>query len=247
MSGPYEVEALVQRYSERRIRIADMVGRRGRFITLASAALFYLYATIKTEPTDNFATLFLGQNLFDGILTNWIFLSFFYSNGRLAAAFYGPQSRVMDGVLARANCVLITSLWAAFKFIMLPIGTGLATVYSREEFAVVFALIWGGYLVTDTLAEVGGSLFGKQRIRVWGIGDVNRKSVGGLVTGLTGALVFCIGMVVSYGLPAPWIGLAIAVALSSSVFELLSPRGTDDFTMATSNALICLGFGVYFR
>jgi hypothetical protein len=54
-------------------------------------------------------------------------------------------------------------------------------------------------------------------------------------------------MVVSYGLPAPWIALAIAVAISSSVFELLSPRGTDDFTMATANALICLGFGMLVR
>jgi len=165
----------------------------------------------------------------------------------LAAAFYGPQSRVMDGVLARANCVLITTLWAAFKFAMLPIGSGLAAVYSREEFALVFALIWGGYVVTDALAEIGGSLFGKQRIRVWGIGDVNRKSVGGLVSGLAGALVFCIGMVVSYGLPAPWIGLAVAVAMSSSVLELVSLRGTDDFTMATANALICLGFGMVVR
>ena len=199
MSGPYEVGELVQRYSERRIRIADMIGRRGRFIVLA------------------------------------------------ASAFYGPQSRVMDGVLARANCVLITTLWAAFKFVMLPIGTGLAAVYSREQFALVFALIWGAYIVTDALAEAGGALFGRQRIRVWGVGDVNRKSVGGLVTGLAGALVFCVGMVVSYGLPPPWIGLAIAVAISSSVFELLSPRGTDDFTMATANALICLGFGMFVR
>ncbi len=247
MSAPYEVGELVQRYSERRIRIADMVGRRGRFITLATTALYYLYSTIKADPTDNFASLFLAQNLFDAILTNWIFLSFFYSSGVLAAAFYGPQSRVMDGVLARANCVLITTLWAAFKFVMLPIGSGLAAAYSREEFALVFALIWGGYVVTDALAEIGGSLFGKQRIRVWGVGDVNRKSVGGLVSGLVGALVFCIGMVVSYGLPAPWIGLAVAIAVSSSVFELLSPRGTDDFTMATANALICLGFGMFVR
>jgi dolichol kinase len=111
----------------------------------------------------------------------------------------------------------------------------------------VFALIWGAYVLTDALAEVGGALFGRQRLRVWGVGDVNRKSVGGLVTGLAGGLVFCIGMVVSYGLPAPWIGLAIAVAISSSVFELLSPRGTDDFTMATANAVICLGFGMFVR
>jgi hypothetical protein len=27
------------------------------------------------------------------------------------------------------------------------------------------------------------------------------------------------------------------------LLELFSPRGTDDFTMATVNALICWGFG----
>ncbi len=37
--------------------------------------------------------------------------------------FYGAQSRVMDGSLARANCLLITTLWSAFKFVMVPIGS----------------------------------------------------------------------------------------------------------------------------
>ena len=48
---------------------------------------------------------------------------------------------------------------------------------------MVFALIWGSYMITDTAAEVGGSLFGKQTLRVWGIGDINRKSIGGTVSG----------------------------------------------------------------
>ena len=39
------------------------------------------------------------------------------------------------------------------------------------------------------------------------------------------------------------IGLAIVLAVSNTLFELFSPRGTDDFTMATSNALICWAFG----
>ena len=125
----------------------------------------------------------------------------------MAAAFYGPQSRVMDGVLARANCLLITTLWAAFKFVMVPIGAELARVFRPEDFAVVFALIWGSYLVTDALAEIGGALFGKQRLRVWGIGDVNRKSVGGTVSGFAGALVFCLWIVAAHGLPPAWIGL----------------------------------------
>ena len=151
---------------------------------------------------------FLQDNLFDAVGDGWIFLAFYFSDGFLAAAFYGPQSRIMDGVLARANCLLITTLWTVFKFVMVPLGAKLAAVYGPTEFAVVFALIWGSYMVADTLAEVGGSLFGRQQLRVRGIGDINRKSIGGTVSGLVGALVFCLWMVIGHGLPAPWIGLA---------------------------------------
>jgi len=221
-----------------------MIGRRGRFITLGMAGFFYLYTRVAADPSPNFATLFLKDNLFDAVITSWIFLAFYYSDGFLAAAFYGPQSRVMDGVLARANCLLITTLWTVFKFVMVPIGARLAAIYQPREFAVVFALIWGTYLVADAASEVGGALFGRQTLRVWGIGDVNRKSVGGTVSGLVAGLAFCLWVVLSHGMPTPWIGLAVVVAVSSTALELFSPRGTDDFTMATANALICWGFGV---
>ena len=68
----------------------------------------------------------------------------------------------MDGVLARANCLLVITLWASFKFVMLPIGAQLFALYSAQNFAVIFMLIWGSYMITDTLAEVGGALYGKQ-------------------------------------------------------------------------------------
>ena len=244
MTVPFDLEGLLARYSERKIRIVDMIGRRGRFITLAMAGFFYLYARVASEQSPAFATFFLQDNLLDAVITSWVFIGFYYSNNFLAAAFYGPQSRVMDGVLARANCLLITTLWTVFKFVMVPIGTRLAAAFQPNEFVVVFALIWGSYIVTDALAEIGGSLFGKQRLRVWGIGDVNRKSIGGMASGLAGAVVFCLWVVLSNGLAGPWIALALIVAVSNTLFELFSPRGTDDFTMATANALICLAFGV---
>ena len=243
MDAPFDVSLFVSRHSERRIRIIDMIGRRGRFITLVMAGFYYLYQAIAAEPTPKFATIFLKDNLLDAVITSWIFLGFYYANGFLAAAFYGPQSRIMDGVLARANCLLITTLWTAFKFVMVPLGARLAIVYPPSQFATVFALIWGSYVVTDALSEIGGSLFGRQTLRVWGIGDVNRKSIGGTVTGFVGALAFCLWIVLSTGLPAPWIALAVTISVSSTVLELFSPRGTDDFTMATANALICLAFG----
>ena len=45
------------------------------------------------------------------------------------------------------------------------------------------------------------------------------------------------------GLGLAWVGLAVAVSVSNTAFELLSPRGTDDFTMASANALLCWAFG----
>ena len=247
MRTPFDVAALTARYSERRIRIADMIGRRGRFITLALAGFFYMYSRVAIEQNPGFATLFLSDNLFDAVVTSWVFLGFYYADGFLAAAFYGPQSRVMDGVLARANCLLITTLWTAFKFIMVPLGTRLATVFPPDQFAAVFALIWGSYIVADGLAEIGGALFGKQKLRVRGIGDVNRKSIGGTVSGLVGSFVFCLWIVLAQDLPGSWIALAAIISVSNTLLELYSPRGTDDFFMATGNALICLAFGLYVR
>jgi hypothetical protein len=200
MDRPYDVADLVSRYSERRIRIADMIGRRGRFMTLAAAGFYYLYVQVARDYDADFASAFFQDNLLDGVVTSWIFLAFYRVSGLLGAFFYGPQSRVMDGVLARANCLLITTLWTLFKFVMVPIGAQLAVVFPKEEFAPVFALIWGSYLLTDGCAEIFGSLFGRQRIRVLGVGDVNRKSVTGIVAGFLAALIFCVWVVTAHGL-----------------------------------------------
>jgi hypothetical protein len=245
MSQPFEINEFLSKYSERRIRIVDMIGRRGRFITLAGAACFFLYAQLATGKTENFATAFTSQSLFDQVVTNWVFLACFYVNGFVGATMFGAQTRIMDGTLARANCMAIVTLWALFKFVLIPIGAELATLYPREQFALLFALIWVTYIVVDTFAEVGGSLYGTMKIRVRGVGDVNRKSYAGTITGLVAGLAFSVGIVMLNGLSGAYVALAVTVAVASSALELISPRGTDDFTMATGNALICLAFGAW--
>jgi hypothetical protein len=245
MAQPFELNALLRRYSERRIRIADMIGRRGRFITLAGAMCFIFYAQLAAGKTDNFATAFTSQSLFDQVVTNWVFLGCFYLNGFVGATMFGAQTRIMDGVLSRANCMAILTLWALFKFALIPIGAELATLYPREQFALLFALIWATYIVVDTFSEVGGSLYGTMKIRVRGVGDVNRKSFAGTVTGLVAGLACSVGIVMLNGLSGAYIALAVTVAVASTALELYSPRGTDDFTMATGNALICWAFGAW--
>ena len=110
-------------------------------------------------------------------------------------------------------------------------------------YGAVFAFVWLSYIAGDTASEVVGSIFGKQKLRVWGLGDVNRKSVAGTWACFLGALALCAGIAAAQGLPAAWYALALAVAASNTAFELFSPRGTDDVTMVTANALLCWAFG----
>lgn len=245
MDGPYDLPGLLARHSERRIRIVDMIGRRGRFITLQMAGFYYLYARISADPNPSFLTLFLQDSLVDAVVFSWVALALYYSSGWWARMFFGAQTRIMDGSLARANFLLINTLWSVFKFVMIPIGVGLTARFPPATFAPLFILIWGSYTAADASSEIIGSLFGKQKIRVWGMGDVNRKSVAGTWAAFLSSLVLCLWVIQSHHLPLPWFALAVVISISNAFLELFSPRGTDDFTMATANALLCLGFGAF--
>ena len=110
--GPYEVSALAARYSERRIRIADMVAAEAASY-LAFAGFYYLYSEVMPTSRPISRSASCGTPSSTGWWRSWIFLGIYYVNGFLGATFYGAQSRVMDGDLGRANCLLITTLWSA--------------------------------------------------------------------------------------------------------------------------------------
>jgi hypothetical protein len=243
MAEPFDLGALIARHSERRVRIADMIGRRGRFMTMGLLGYGYVYSRVASAPTPNFLFLGLQESLFDAIVYSWVMLGLYYSNGFLGRVGYGAQARIMDGTLGRANCLVITMLWSVFKLFMVPIGFQLASLFPPASYATLFAFVWLSYLIGDGMSEIVGQLFGKQKLRVWGIGEVNRKSVAGTWACFLGSLAICLALVHANGLGHAWLGLAIAVSLSNTLFELFSPRGTDDFTMATANALLCWAFG----
>jgi hypothetical protein len=243
MAEPFDLPELLQRRSERRVRIADMIGRRGRFMLIGLLGYSYVYTRVRVQPTPEFLFVGLQESLFDAIVYNWLMLAFYYSDGFLGRVAYGAQARIMDGALGRANCLVITLLWSVFKFIMVPLGFQLAGVFPPSTYGAVYALVWLSYLGSDGLSEIVGQLLGKQKLRVWGIGEVNRKSVAGTWACFLGSLVIGLSLVYANGLGLAWVGLVIVISLSNTFFELLSPRGTDDFTMASANAVLCWGFG----
>lgn len=242
---PFDLGSLLARHSERRIRIVDMVGRRGRGITLGIAYTVYVYGRLAGAADARFLTAGLVDGLLDAVVLSWTFLVAYRSEGWLGRAVFGAPSRVMDGVLGRANNLSSVTLWNAFKLVMVPLGAALAATFPPVCYAAVFGFVWLSYQAADTLAEVVGSLLGKQRLRVWGIGEINRKSWAGTGAAFLGALGTCLLIVRLQDLPAAWLVLALAVSLSNTCLEILSPRGTDDFTMATGNALVCWAFGAW--
>jgi dolichol kinase len=245
MDGTFDLAGLLSRHSERRIRVVDMIGRRGRFITVASLGFGYIYARIREQPTPEFLYAGMQDGLLDAVVLSWVMIAVYYTNGFLGRVLYGPQMRIMDGALARANCLLITTLWTVARFVVVPMGMQLAVLYPPATYAAVFAFVWLSYVAGDTASEVIGSLFGKQKLRVWGIGEVNRKSLAGTWACFLASFGLCAGIAAAQGLSPAWFGLALAVAVSNTVLELLSPRGTDDVAMVAGNGLLCWAFGVF--
>ena len=248
MDRPYDVADLVSRYSERRIRIADMIGRRGRFMTLAAAGFYYLYVQVARDYDADFASAFFQDNLLDGVITSWIFLGF-YRVERVARGVLLRPAVARDGRRAGAGKLpahhhAVDALQVRDGADRRPARGGLSEGGVRAGVCAHLGLVPGDRWLRGDLRI---ALRPAAASACWGIGDVNRKSVTGIVAGFLAALIFCVWVVTAHGLGTPWLVLSLVLAISNSVFELYSPRGTDDFTMATANALICWAFGAWLR
>ena len=140
-----------------------------------------LYAEIRKSPGPESPLFGIQNNYLEAIVYGWWMLLAYHSNGYLGRVTYGAQARIMDGTLASANCLLIGTLWGMFKFVMIPVSIQLGSIFDPEYYSVLFLFIWVSFLVGDTASEVVGSLFGEQKLKVWGVGEVNRKSVEGTI------------------------------------------------------------------
>ena len=239
----FDLDTILARHSTRAIRIIDMIGRRGR--TLVFIALSFAYIYLQTQKTKGPESLAFGlqANVFDSIVMNSLGLLSFASVGWFGNMIYGAQARVLDGIQGRANALCIGTLWSAFRFVMIPLGAVLAKMYAPNRYAVLFAFIWISYAVADYATEIFGSLWGKHNIRVWGLGDINRKSWEGFAAGFFCCLAALLLIAWSQKLEPGWYVLAVLLSVINPIVELVSPRGSDDFTMATVNALICVAAG----
>jgi dolichol kinase len=175
-----------------------------------------------------------------------VFLSIVsYSSNKiigLAGLLYGASSRIRDGVYGRKN--LLVARLSFLNLLPLMFIDSLARNQVSDPINLVFFsfFIFLPLTIGDALGEIIGTIWGKQKLRVWGVGEINRKSLLGTASVFLGSLLPLLLIVFFNGLPWSWWLMCLSIAIITTIVELISPRGTDNFFIPLGNALVCLIF-----
>ncbi|MCU0534536.1 MAG: hypothetical protein MUD14_11650 [Hydrococcus sp. Prado102] len=172
-----------------------------------------------------------------------------YSSNRiigLAGLMYGASSRIRDGIDGRKN--LFVARLSVLNLFLLAYIEYLARKNAIAEANLMFfsVFIFLPLTIGDAMGEIIGTVWGKQKLRVWGIGQINRKSFLGTASVFLGSLLPLLLIVIVQALPFQWWWLCLVVSVTTTVIELLAPRGTDNFFIPIANGLVCLIFAVHF-
>lgn len=139
------------------------------------------------------------------------------------------SSRMRDGQLGRINTLTVQLASLGLT----PLGFLLLTLLpSDAPFGTLVLLAMLPFPVADGMAEIVGSFFGRLEFKVYGFGDINKKTVEGVLACWLAA--FGMTWVVLNGSTAmdsfvvsPLVFDAIFSTVITIV-EAVSPRGTDD-------------------
>ncbi|MEL6778762.1 MAG: hypothetical protein AAFO06_16045 [Cyanobacteria bacterium J06597_16] len=234
----FDLDYFVERYGDQRLRVVDGLSRKLLHIVAGFWQLMILHLVVKDTEAALIATL--TYQIFVLMLS-----SISYRSNKilgLAGVMYGASSRIRDGIYGRKN--LFAARCAFLNLIPLALIDHIArnSVADPSTLVVFSFFVFLPLTIGDAMGEVVGSTWGKQKLKVWGIGEINRKSVLGTAAVFFGSLVPLLLVDAFNQLPWPWWLLALAVSTLTTLIELFAPRGTDNFFIPVGNATVCLTF-----
>ncbi len=234
----FELKYFINRYGDRNLRIVDGLSRKLLHIATGLWQLAILNLLIKDTYVAFKVTLTYQITM--------VFLSIVsYSSNKiigLAGLLYGASSRIRDGVYGRKN--LLVARLSFLNLLPLMFIDSLARNQVSDPINLVFFsfFIFLPLTIGDALGEIIGTIWGKQKLHVWGVGEINRKSLLGTASVFLGSLLPLLLIVFFNGLPWSWWLMCLSIAIITTIVELISPRGTDNFFIPLGNALVCLIF-----
>ena len=234
----FDLDYFVERYGDKKLRVVDGLSRKLLHIVAGFWQLMILHLVVKDTEAALIATL--TYQIFVLMLS-----SISYRSNKilgLAGVMYGASSRIRDGIYGRKN--LFAARCAFLNLIPLALIDHIArnSVADPSTLVVFSFFVFLPLTIGDAMGELVGSTWGKQKLKVWGIGEINRKSVLGTAAVFFGSLVPLLLVDAFNQLPWPWWLLALAVSTLTTLIELFAPRGTDNFFIPVGNATVCLTF-----
>jgi len=154
-------------------------------------------------------------------------------------------SRIRDGTMGRINCFMVVMAGLPMAPAALLVLTALpektaAAVPEDTPYDMLMLLTTLTFAIPDGVAELVGSFLGSLEFKVYGFGDINKKTMEGVVACWLTAFAVC-EMVMRCASPESgglgWLdslvissaeGLAVILATVITVVETTAPRGTDD-------------------
>ena len=234
----FYLSSLIAKYGDRQLRIVDGLPRKLSHFAVGFWQMFIFNFFIQDTYIGMIGTLSYQ------IILLFLYIVSYSSNKifGLSGILYGSDARIRDGIYGRKNALVVK-----FSFLnLLPLY--FIEYMARDNLAnsanlLLFpSFVFLPLTIGDALGEIIGTTWGKQKLRVWGIGEINRKSVLGTTSVFLGSLLPLIWLVAFKGLSLPWWLLCLAVAIATMAIELIAPRGTDNFFIPLGNALVCLVF-----
>lgn len=234
----FDLKYFINKYGDRNLRIVDGLSRKLLHIATGCWRLLIFNLVIQDTQVSLKVTL-----LFQVIAVCLFIIS--YSSNKifgLAGIIYGATSRIRDGIYGRKNIFI-----AQFSFLsLLPLALleeAAINNLADSSYMLLFpSLIFFPITIGDALGEIIGTIWGKQKLRVWGVGEINRKSLLGTAAVFLGSLFPLLLIVFFNALPWQWWLMCLSIAITTTIVELVAPRGTDNFCIPVGNALTCLVF-----
>jgi len=237
--------------TKRRIKICDVVFRKGGHVFTLTFMLFFTGIF-----GDHGAVVFsLSTGALILIVLQAAVIWYGPRDGggiwRLYFLLFGASDRIRDGRFGMRNAIggSVSMLWGvSFSYIITLLAIGDAASEEGEEGSVpgLFPLMTGLVLLPitygDAMGEIIGTPFGGRwfwTFKVRGFGEINQKSIEGCIAVFFGSLIPClivVGTSAEAVAPATW-ALPFLLASLTTATETFSFRSTDNFVIPVCNAV----------
>lgn len=235
---PGQLDRLTERYGERRLKVCDVINRRSSHIvgSMIVWGVFIPWAPLTQAARVTAVITYTFMKVVSKLSVLW--------SDSLVASILFRAARFRDGNLGRFNVLIKTFVAAGFLPLvtLLMLHSHVEEIHTAALMGYVFqACIWG-----DAFAEIIGSFFGRYEFSVKGAGEINRKTIEGVMACflVSTSVCFLYSTVPNFPGPSffivPMYALHMLVALVATLMETVSYRGTDNGTMVLSSALVVL-------